>query len=71
MDDVAVHYQQPESRYAFMLHDVQDAALYRLNIQKPLNNATLQLNDVQHFTLQQSEGLKDMQLDKVETKKID
>jgi polygalacturonase len=67
MNNVEVSYLGNEVRPAIMLDDVKDADLFRVKAQDVPKVKTIILTNVENFSIQNSDGIKDRQLKKLTT----
>ncbi len=67
-DNVKVTYEKPEERPAFVLDNVKDIDLFRIDAQP--TSSFFMLKNVQNFNLQQSKGVKDERIDRVDQRRL-
>ena len=66
LDNVAVRYEQTDTRPAFVLRDVSDADFHHVRADKTAGVSTFVLDDVDDFTLSDSRPVADTHLDHVD-----
>ncbi|HQZ97448.1 MAG TPA: glycoside hydrolase family 28 protein [Pyrinomonadaceae bacterium] len=67
-DNVKVTFDKPEERPAFVLDDVKDIDLFRIDAQP--TSAFFVLKNVETFSVQQSKNIKDQRIERVEQKQF-
>ena len=67
MNNVEVSYLGNELRPAIMMDDVKEADLFRIKARAVPNVKTIILTNVENFSIQNSDGIKDKQLKKLTT----
>ena len=67
-DNVKVTYEKPEERPAFVLDNVKDIDLFRIDAQA--TSSFFALKNVEKFTVQQSKNIQDQKIDKVDQRRF-
>jgi hypothetical protein len=65
MSNVEVSYLGTETRPAIVMDDVKEADLFRVKTQAVPGKKSITLNNVEHFSIQNSEGFSNKQLKKL------
>lgn len=64
LDNVKITYEKPEGRPAFFFDNVNDADMFRIDAQP--TSSFFVLKSVENFSIQQSKGIKDRQIDRAD-----
>ena len=67
-DNVKVTYEKPEERPAFVLDNVKDIDLFRIDAQP--TSSFFVLKDVEKFSIQQSKNIKDQQIERTDKRQF-